>query len=118
MTNQEEPRPEGWPSTVREAAAQVLANLSPTERENLAAASDSDLSMEHFGMGLWIRNSFGLWGANTPLLDDCAFSKHAEDRLHPNAEPEINEDFLFFYRMDADGASSTILRAARDLARS
>lgn len=73
---------------------------------------------QHFGLGLQIRNNFGLWGGNTKLLDDCTVTTCQAIGQTENDEPEADEEFLFAGRMDADGASERILRAARDLARS
>ncbi len=109
---------ETWPSTINEAAARIVANLSPAERAGLASLSDGDLFAQHFGMGMQIRNNFGLWRGNTQLLDECTLSSRSPIRGADHDEPVPDEALLFIGRMDADGASHTILRAARDLARS
>jgi hypothetical protein len=104
-----------WPSTVSDAASRILADLSPAETLSLASASDEDLLSLHFGMGMQIRNNFGLWSENIQLLDDCTRTGHLHDGP---ADGDIDEMSLFVGRMDVDGASHTILVAARDLARS
>ena len=86
-----------WPKTVSEAAVRILAGFTPSERAALASMTDDELLGQHFGMGMQIRNVFGLHGGNAALLDDCRCN---------------------FGAWLADDASQTILRAARDLARS
>ena len=104
-----------WPATVSEAAARIVRALSRREKSGLASASDEDLYAHHFGLGASIRNNFGLWEGNTDLLDDCTQRAQSTDR---KANGELGEAALFVGRMDVDGASHTILLAARDIARS
>ena len=104
-----------WPSTVTDAAARVVALLSPAEKATLASASDDDLLTQHFGIGMQIRNTFGLWTGNTHLLDDCT---RARELSNGKTETALDDTSLLLGRMDVDGASQTILLAARDLARS
>jgi hypothetical protein len=103
-----------WPSTINAAAERVLSELTPTEKASLAVATDEDLFSQHFGLCMQIRNDFGLWSGNTQLLDDCTRWQHLQDG---QPESEVDEMMLFLGRMDADGASNTILLAARDQAR-
>lgn len=57
-----------FPTTV-EAAVRLLQGLVPeNEQVKLAALAADDLMTLHFGLGQWIRNHLGLWGANPPLL--------------------------------------------------
>ncbi len=109
--------PAAWPSTINEAATRIVANLSPQERADLASWNEDDLMAQHFGMGIQIRNNFGLWGENTKLLDDCTMSSGQATGQIENDEFDT-EMLLCVGRMNADGASEIILRAARDLARS
>ena len=82
-------------------------------------SADRDLPDDEVaGIGMQIRNNFGLWGGNTQLLDECTFSSRSPIRRAERDEPGTDEALRFLGRMDADGASQTILRAARDLARS
>lgn len=64
-----------WPQTVSEAVDRLLSGMSPAGREEFAGLSEDNLIMLHFGMGMGIRNQFGLWEGNDALLGDCAAAK-------------------------------------------
>jgi len=55
------------PSPFESAVATILAVLSPEEAENLRVASDDDIALMHFGLGMWVRNNLGLWDEDCPL---------------------------------------------------
>jgi hypothetical protein len=56
------------PTTV-EAAVRVLQRLIPEEEQAaIAALPEASLSTLHLGLGLWIRNAFGLWKEGSRLL--------------------------------------------------
>ena len=59
---------QGWPTSREEAVSRVLKELSPVQAAQLATDSDTDGSMHQFGLGLFIRNEFGMWGGNVPLM--------------------------------------------------
>jgi hypothetical protein len=62
----------GWPVDVQDAAEQVHKMLTVQQRARLRATPRERLVVEyHFGLGLWIRNEFGLWNGNTPLLESA-----------------------------------------------
>src|SRR5271165_4440286 len=61
-----------WPQTVSEAVDRLLGNMSTADREEFQGLSEDDLITLHFGMGMGIRNQFGLWEGNDALLGDCA----------------------------------------------
>jgi len=76
MTNPEPPpEPEGpaqaWPLTIAEAVDRLQSTLSQAVKDEIAAMPESDLLDLHFGLGMWVRNNFGLWENNLPLLDEC-----------------------------------------------
>ena len=59
---------EDLPTTV-EAAVRILRNMIPDkEQTEIAAMPEDDLVSLHLGLGLWIRNSFGLWKEGSKLL--------------------------------------------------
>jgi len=62
----------GWPRTVEDAARRVLDELPPEELHVLAGMARCDLLDAHRGLGMGIRNGFGLWQGNKELLADCA----------------------------------------------
>jgi hypothetical protein len=56
------------PTTV-EAAVRILQSMIPdAEKAEIAAMPEDELIMLHFGLGLWIRNAFGLWKEDSTLL--------------------------------------------------
>lgn len=61
-----------WPKTVEEALDQLLLILSPEDKVTIKATAKEDLTDFHFGLGLYLRNEFGLWGGNTELLKACS----------------------------------------------
>ncbi|MDO8773289.1 MAG: hypothetical protein Q7K57_32200 [Burkholderiaceae bacterium] len=66
------------PATVEQAVRALESLVPPTEQARIAALSEADLSLLHFGLGQWILNHFGLWSGNQRLLDDTG-QIHADD---------------------------------------
>jgi hypothetical protein len=73
------------PCIIAEAVDQLQQWLTPDQIADFAAQSEDDLADHHFGLGLCIRNEFGLWDTSSPLLQDCQASDgvHAGD-IHPD----------------------------------
>jgi hypothetical protein len=64
MTDQHD----AFPTTI-EAAVRLLQGLVPeNEQLKIAAMAQDELISLHFGLGQWVRNHLGLWGANPALL--------------------------------------------------
>ena len=61
-----------------EAVQRLLAELDEGAKRELMTYPQEELEMRtHFGLGLWIRNEFGLAdGSNSALFNDCARRKH------------------------------------------
>jgi hypothetical protein len=57
------------PPTLSEAVVCLDTHLPASHRDQLLATPHADLIKHHFGLGLWIRNNWGLWGGG-PLADD------------------------------------------------
>jgi len=83
----ERPKPE----TLEEAAELLLADLSEEQKQELLASSEMDW---HFGIAMYVRNEFGLWGNDCPLL--------------------ASEPYRFEH---PDTVSNAIVKMARDLLR-
>lgn len=66
-----------WPKSLSEAVAQVISSLTDESRRGLRSMAEPDLIELHMGMGMGIRNEFGLWRGNESLLRDC-------DTTHPD----------------------------------
>ena len=58
-----------WPATVDEAVGVVIATLSDNDKATISAMAESELISLHMSLGAWIRNNFGLWSGNRPLLE-------------------------------------------------
>lgn len=65
------------PTTVAEAVARLRRDLSAEQLAQLAGRSEEDLIWEHFGICSGIRNSYGLWAEDSPLL-------RASGKEHPD----------------------------------
>lgn len=66
--------PRSWPSSVDGAVTAAMAVIEDAELKSIAYLGKEDLASMHFGLGLWIRNNFGLWGGNWRLMSDCGES--------------------------------------------
>ena len=61
-----------WPKTVAEAVDRLLNELIEANIEKIRHMKKEELIDLHFGLGMWIRNNFGLLQGNKELLEDCA----------------------------------------------
>jgi len=66
------------PETVTEAVDRLLATLSEKQKAEIAAMKEDDLINLHFGLGMEIRNTFGLHDLGSKLLADCG-TPHPDD---------------------------------------
>ena len=66
------------PETVAEAVEMLLGLLSVEEKFEIAVMPKDKLFDLHFGLGLAIRNAFGLHDSGSKLLSSCGTS-HSED---------------------------------------
>jgi hypothetical protein len=69
---------------VDEAAAWLALHLNAEEVRRLARMSQDDLSSLHYELGVFIRNSFGMWGGNRDLLEACG-----SPAMHPDSASAI-----------------------------
>ena len=58
------------PTTVEQAVEVLLSQLATQSKDRLRRDRREDLIGLHFGLGMWIRNNFGLWTHNRTLLED------------------------------------------------
>jgi len=75
------------PRTVAEAVDRLALVLAQAEKEAIAGMAEGDLTLLHFGLGMWIRNEFGLWQEDSELLADC-------ERIKLNDSPPLPQDLL------------------------
>jgi len=66
------------PKTVNDAVDLLMRILTDEQKNEIAALQEDDLIDLHFGLGLAIRNAFGLHDPNSKLLADCG-TKHPDD---------------------------------------
>jgi hypothetical protein len=59
-----------WPKSVDSAVDYLMRELPASQRAEMLEMEESDLILTHFGLGLWIRNSFGL-SRNRSLVEDA-----------------------------------------------
>jgi uncharacterized protein DUF6794 len=67
-----------YPRTVEEAVERPLSEMSDENKRTLRELPEGDLvGATHFGLGMYIRNQFGLWGKNAELMKACgAYDPH------------------------------------------
>lgn len=63
------------PQSVDEGIERLKIDLGEEELEKLRQLKRSDLWGLHLGLGMYIRNSYGLWGGNSVLRNDLAKNK-------------------------------------------
>jgi hypothetical protein len=71
-----------WPQTVEAAVVRIMTELTDASKADIANLPESQLCLLHFGLGMYIRNTFGLWQGNQALLDSC--SKAGGGFVHPD----------------------------------
>jgi integration host factor subunit alpha len=59
------------PFTIAEAVNKLLSDLTIEDKNRIKNSSEEDLTNFHFGLGMTIRNDFGLWGKDSKLLENC-----------------------------------------------
>jgi hypothetical protein len=59
-----------WPKTVDEAVERLLTDIPRTDQQEVQKKSEEQLAEYHFGLGIYIRNSYGLWRGNEALLPE------------------------------------------------
>lgn len=65
---------ENWPVTVEEVVRDILPRITPYEKLEMMVTNKDHLNSMHFGLGLWVRNRYGLWRGNEKLiLSACGF---------------------------------------------
>jgi MFS family permease len=60
-----------WPRSLQAAVDQLVADLDAESLQRLREKPEEELAELHFGLGMGIRNGFGLWAGNRELLAEC-----------------------------------------------
>jgi Domain of unknown function (DUF6794) len=73
--------PDNWPVTVDETVRDILPRISRLEKLRIRfMKKEEDTTALHFGLGLWIRNRYGLRRGNEKLLvSACGFRCQPDD---------------------------------------
>jgi len=66
------------PETVNDAVDLLMRILTDDQKNEIKALKEDDLIDLHFGLGMEIRNAFGLHDLDSKLLADCG-TKHPDD---------------------------------------
>jgi hypothetical protein len=122
---------DAWPKTVDEAALQLHHRLSPEDLEWIRRNPKDVVTSElHLPYGTGVRNEFGLWGKNLPLLKSCG-SDHAEecsgiifsalwDKVRSETDPALSKSldchFSALDRIEIDTTGWYLLRLGQLLA--
>jgi hypothetical protein len=67
------------PDTVEEAVGRLSLILDSGQKAYIASMKEEDLIDLHFGLGLAIRNAYGLHQLGSKLLASCGASLHPDD---------------------------------------
>ena len=68
------------PADLEEAHVRLLQKLDAATVEAMRSGSEADMAMYHFGLGMWMRNNWGLWGESRLRKHFCEMGvKHADD---------------------------------------
>jgi hypothetical protein len=76
------------PETVAEAVDRLIAILDDDQKATISAMREEDLIDLHFGLGMAIRNAFGLHEPGGKLLASC-------DAAHPDDASEMMVKMLW-----------------------
>ena len=74
------PRKKNYPKTVPAAVEYCLKTLNVGTLKEVALLEDD--AGTHFGLGMWIRNSLGLWRGNRELVEAMGWC-HPDDASGP-----------------------------------
>lgn len=130
MTESNEPD-KNYPKTFPEAVQRVLSDLPESDKEKIRNMGYDEFVYGYdFGLGMSIRNVFGLWGDNKRLLNSC-FNMHPDtvsgwimdgfwEALHPGekAGPEWVDRFCKKYGRDPSLCLELIRDGLKDIKRS
>ncbi len=73
-----------WPLNVEHAVAELLVRLPDDDHDTIRQMTQADLVTLHFGLGLAIRNEFGLLAGNHRLLAACG-----SPDMHPDSASAV-----------------------------
>lgn len=107
------------PTTLDECMAALKETLEPEEQMKFIKFTEEDLIQYHFGLGRWIRNTWGLWSGG-PLKkhmeslgfthpDDMSASIIKEFWNRMNNNPSCIQDDVQYYKQYWDKKMDSVL---------
>ena len=82
------PPQDEMPGTVVEAVSCLADTLPAESLDQLMALAEGDLINTHFGLGMHIRNHFGLWDRESRIMQD------AKQRLNITHEDDVSAEII------------------------
>ena len=69
------------PTDLQGCFQELDSMLTASMREDICSCEKIDLVRHHFGLGIWMRNNWGLWSEGSPLKQyfDCQEIHDADD---------------------------------------
>ena len=87
-----------WPKTIKNATERIIAQMSEEDKRTFRGTKREELAKFNFGLGVYIRNKFGMFDGNDALIKACALTQQGEE-------------YNIFYSDDPDGATGVIIEA-------
>jgi hypothetical protein len=82
------------PHTVDQAVTRLMSDLSLRDRARIAKLKEEQLVALYFSLGEYIRNAFGLWSGNKPLMESCRALSGIRDLHEDDASAFIIKELL------------------------
>ena len=92
------PRKLHGPKNIKNATERIIAQMSEEDKQTFRGTKKDELAKFNFGLGVYIRNKFGLFDGNDALMKACALTQHGET-------------YNIFYGDNPDGAAGVIIEA-------
>lgn len=87
-----------YPETITQAVQHLITELPISDKIQIAAMDESDLTGLHFSLGTEIRNQCGLWEGNKKLLASCRAMAREADLSADDASMVIIRELWKFLR--------------------
>lgn len=80
------------PKTINEAVGRLITDMKLKDKTTIANMTEEELILLHANLGVFIRNTFGLWEDNKELLESCCSIIQTDDLSADNASDIIIEE--------------------------
>ncbi|MBA3009674.1 MAG: hypothetical protein KKF12_12520 [Proteobacteria bacterium] len=77
------------PTAIADAVNSLLSELPIETKHQIRNSSEDGLINFHFGLGMGIRNEFGLWEKESKLFENCK-----ESSGDPNIDPDTASEII------------------------